>query len=66
MKKILINIEPFEKRVAIVTSKGALEEFHIERADQPRLVGNIYKGVIESSVPGIGALFVNIGTGKKR
>ena len=31
---------------------------------QERLAGNIYKGVIESVVPGIGAIFVNIGTGK--
>ncbi|MBL7155561.1 MAG: Rne/Rng family ribonuclease [Candidatus Omnitrophica bacterium] len=63
MKQILINVEPYEKRVAI-TQRGELEEFHIERAGQPRLAGNIYKGVIESVVPGIGALFVNIGTGK--
>ena len=63
MRQILINVEPYEKRVAI-TYRGALEEFYIERSDQPRLAGNIYKGTIESVVPGIGALFVNIGTGK--
>ena len=44
MKQILINTEPYEKRVAIM-QKGALLEFHIERADQPRLAGNIYKGI---------------------
>jgi Rne/Rng family ribonuclease len=63
VREILINVEPYEKRVAI-TYKGVLEEFSIERTDQPRLAGNIYKGIIESVVPGIGALFVNIGTGK--
>ncbi len=63
MKQILINVEPFEKRVAI-TGRGGLEEFLVERTGQQRLAGNIYKGVIESVVPGIGALFVNIGTGK--
>jgi len=63
MKQILINIEPYEKRVA-VTSRGALEEFRIERRDQQRLAGNIFKGTVDSIVPGIGALFVNIGTGK--
>lgn len=63
MREILINVEPYEKRVA-VTYKGALEEFRIERTDQPRLAGNIYKGVVESVVPGIGALFVDMGTGK--
>ena len=63
MKSILINVEPYEKRVAI-TKRDILEEFHIERLDQLRLAGNIYKGVVESVVPGIGALFVDIGTGK--
>lgn len=63
MRQILINVEPYEKRVAI-TRRAALEEFHIERSDQPRLAGNIYKGTIESIVPGIGALFIDIGTGK--
>ena len=63
MKQILINVEPYEKRLAIV-DKGFLEEFHIERSDHSLLAANIYKGVIDSVVPGIGALFVNIGTGK--
>ena len=63
MRQILINVEPYEKRVAI-TRKNTLEEFLIERSDQERLAGNIYKGVVESVVRGIGALFVNIGTGK--
>jgi len=59
MRQIIINVEPYEKRVAI-TRKGDLEEFQVERKDEPRLAGNIYKGIIESVVPGIGALFVNI------
>jgi len=63
MKQILINVEPYEKRVAI-TSANKLEEFHIERTGQLRMAGSIYKGVIESVVPGIGALFVDLGTGK--
>ncbi len=63
MKQILINAEPFEKRVAIIAD-GTLEEFYSERPDYARMAGNIYKGVIESVVPGIGALFVNLGTGK--
>ena len=63
MRQILINVEPYERRIAI-TRKNALEEFHIERTDYQRLAGNIYKGVIDSVVPGIGALFVDLGTGK--
>ena len=63
MRDILINVEPYEKRVAIV-NRGALEEFQVERRGQERLAGNIYKAVVESIVPGIGAIFANIGTGK--
>lgn len=63
MKQILINVETYETRVAVMV-RGALEEFHIERSGQTRLAGNIYKGRVESVVPGIGALFVDIGSGK--
>jgi Rne/Rng family ribonuclease len=63
VRQILINVEPYQKRVAI-TYRNALEEFHVERTDQMRLAGNIYKGIIESVVRGIGAAFVDIGAGK--
>lgn len=63
-KEILINIEPQEKRVAIV-SNGRLEEFYIERPQDKTIVGNIYKGKIEAVLPSIGAAFVDIGLPKK-
>lgn len=73
-QEILINVEPQEKRVAIIEDKN-LEEFYVERqgAQRPacpanggagRLVGSIYKGVVESIVPAIGAAFVKIGLEK--
>lgn len=62
-QEILINVEPQEKRVAIIENK-ALEEFHVERQGAQRLVGNIYKGRVEAIVPAIGAAFVNIGLEK--
>ncbi len=63
-REILINIEPQEKRVAIV-NEGRLEEFHIERPQDKTIVGNIYKGRIDTVMPGIGAAFVDIGLPKK-
>jgi len=63
-KEILINIEPQEKRVAIV-SDGRLEEFYIERPQDKTIVGNIYKGKIEAALTNIGAAFVDIGLPKK-
>jgi len=62
-KEILINIEPQEKRAAIVNA-GRLEEFYIERPQDKTIVGNIYKGKIEAVLPSIGAAFVDIGLPK--
>ncbi|KPK40292.1 MAG: hypothetical protein AMJ78_07385 [Omnitrophica WOR_2 bacterium SM23_29] len=59
-KEILINIEPQEKRVAIVENK-VLEEFFVERIGVKQLVGNIYKGRVSSVVPAVKAAFVNLG-----
>ena len=62
-KEILVNIEPQEKRVAIL-SDGVLEEFYIERPQDKTVVGNIYKGRIEAVLPSLGAAFVDIGLAK--
>ena len=63
-KEILINVDPQEKRVAIV-SDGELQEFYIERPQDRTIVGNIYKGKIEAVLPSLGAAFVDIGLPKK-
>jgi len=63
-REILINVEPQEKRVAIV-SDGLLQEYYIERPQDRTIVGNIYKGKIEAVLPSLGAAFVDIGLAKK-
>ena len=63
-REILINVEPQEKRVAIV-SDGQLQEYYIERPQDRTIVGNIYKGKIEAVLPSLGAAFVDIGLVKK-
>jgi len=62
-REILISVEPQEKRVAVVEN-GQLEEFYVERTTVDRVVGNIYKGKVESVAGGIGAAFVNVGMKK--
>jgi ribonuclease G len=62
-KEILINVEPQETRVAVVEA-GSLEEYYIERPTEVSLVGNIYKGTVNSVMSGIGAAFVDIGFGR--
>src|SRR3989339_1818242 len=64
MKEILVNTEMQEKRAAIVKD-GILDEYYIERPSYKTIVGNIYKGRIDSIVPSIGAAFVEIGLEKK-
>jgi ribonuclease G len=62
-KKIIINSEGLEKRIAFLED-GELEDFAIERETDKRLVGSIYKGIVENVVPGIQAAFVNVGLEK--
>lgn len=62
-KEIIVNATPEESRVAILNN-GKIEEFYVERSSARRLVSSVYKGKVESIMPGIGAAFVNIGLEK--
>ncbi|MDP8265480.1 MAG: Rne/Rng family ribonuclease [Candidatus Aceula meridiana] len=62
-KEILVNIREGEKRVAIIED-GVLDDFYIEMEREDFLLGNIYKGKVESILPSINAAFVNIGQEK--
>lgn len=62
-REILITHELNEKQVAILEN-GRLEEFYIERPDSSRIFGNIYKGIVKTVIPGMGAAFVDLGTNK--
>ncbi|NOX50967.1 MAG: Rne/Rng family ribonuclease [Gammaproteobacteria bacterium] len=59
-EELLINVSPFETRVALV-SHGLLQEIHVARAGRYSVAGNIYLGKVERIVPGMQAAFVNIG-----
>lgn len=62
-RDILISQDANEVQVAILED-GRLEEFYIERADQNKLFGNIYKGKVKTVIPGMGASFVDLATKK--
>lgn len=59
-EELLINVHPFETRVALV-SHGLLSEVHLARANSYSVTGNIYLGRVERIVPGMQAAFVDIG-----
>lgn len=59
-KTILFNATPTEKRAALCR-QGKVVEVIVERPDQFRIVGNIYRGRIVSILPGIQSAFVDVG-----
>ncbi|MFT5386987.1 MAG: ribonuclease G [Candidatus Omnitrophota bacterium] len=59
-REILIQTQKGERLVAIV-DRGRVDDFHIEVDRYQSLLGNIYKGRVESILPSINAAFVNIG-----
>jgi len=59
-REILIQVQKSERQVAIVDN-GHVEDFQIEVDRYQSLLGNIYKGRVESILPSINAAFVNIG-----
>ena len=63
MKKVLINVEEKELRVAILED-DQLVELYIENLDEKSILNNIYKGRVEDVLPGLKAAFVNIGLEK--
>ncbi len=59
-KEIVINVSSSETRIAILED-GTLVELYVERPENERMVGDIYKGKIENVVEAVQAAFVDIG-----
>ena len=59
-EELLIDVSPFESRVALVKD-GAVEEVHLARAAGYSSTGNIYLGKVVKVIPGMQAAFVDIG-----
>ncbi|HOX52444.1 MAG TPA: ribonuclease E/G, partial [Fibrobacteria bacterium] len=62
-RDIFINVSPFEKRIALLED-NRLIELVVDKPDNQRIVGNIYKGRVVSVLPGMQAAFVDIGLEK--
>ena len=60
VNEIIVDIGLEENRVAVLEDKE-LVEIYIERPNQERLVGNIYRGKVSSVLPGMQAAFIDIG-----
>jgi ribonuclease G len=62
-KTIVVNVVPEEIRMALLED-GSLAEASVERTEAGHIVGNIYKGRIQNVLPGMQAVFVDIGRDK--
>ena len=62
-REIVVSAQPHQTRVAILEN-GQLVEFMIERPEQRRIVGDVYKGKVTAVLPGIQAAFLDIGLEK--
>ncbi|HWP46889.1 MAG TPA: Rne/Rng family ribonuclease [Candidatus Limnocylindrales bacterium] len=62
-REIIVNSTPRQTRVALLED-GQLVEIYIERAQDRRIVGNVYKGRVTRVLPGMQAAFVDIGLKK--
>lgn len=58
--QILIDNEPYICTVALLED-GVLNEFYAEHKGSHRLTGNIYKGRVVNTMPGLSSAFVDIG-----
>ncbi len=59
-KTIVVNVTPEETRMALLED-GDLAEVSIERTHSGHIVGNIYKGKVQNVLPGMQAVFADIG-----
>ena len=59
-KEIFINESMGESRIAI-QEDNQLVEVYVEKQDNHRMVGNVYKGKVENVLPGMQAAFVDVG-----
>lgn len=63
MNRIIINVNNFQKRAAII-EEGRVVEVLTEREDESNIIKNIYKGRVTNVLPGMESAFVDIGLEK--
>ena len=56
--ELIVNVSNRETRIALLED-GKLMEFRVEREE--RVVGSIFKGIVQNVLPGLEAAFVDIG-----
>ncbi len=63
MNQIIINVDKFQTRAALLED-GKASEIFIERDDEKKVNGSIFKGRVANVLPGMESAFVDIGLEK--
>lgn len=63
MNQIIINVDKFQTRAALL-EEGRVSELFIERDDEKKVNGSIFKGKVANVLPGMESAFVDIGLEK--
>jgi ribonuclease G len=63
VKEIVINATPYEKRIAILED-SKLAELLVDQPELQKVLSNIYKGRVQTVLPGMQSAFVDIGLEK--
>lgn len=62
-KEIVVDVNRDQIRLAVLEERE-LSEIYVEKINNERVVGNIYKGKVANVLPGMQAAFIDIGLGK--
>ena len=62
-REIIVNVEKLETRVAVLEN-DKLEEYMVEHPEEERLVGSVFRGIVQNLEDDLQAAFVNIGLKK--
>ncbi len=62
-KEIIVSVESLESRVAVMEN-GRMEEYKVEHPTASRIVGSVFKGVVQNLEDGLQAAFIDIGMKK--
>ena len=63
MNKIIISVNNFQKKAAIIENEKVVEILN-EREDESNIIKNIYKGKVQNVLPGMESAFIDIGLEK--
>jgi len=63
-REIIIDMENAQERRVAILEEKKIEEYYIERTDNARVTGDVYKGKVVNVVQGIQAAFIDVGLPK--